>query len=556
MAIRNPFFHWLFGAFVALVCQPAIVAQQLDNSDLLLSETWLPTNMKVVRTTPISAEKIAALSKTYGSQIAGATQQVIDVDQSLVQLTVVDCASLEDRTNVYSKYVQEIGRQHMVLPGKGNTVFEIQSIDLDARRAVAELLPIEVVQIQKLQPGEYPRHWLLIGNSTFSQPELTGINKKLNIAATGVVNQIFRTGIDTQIQVNTMTADTPTKAVELHRAMTKLVGDVNTVLLHGRAVFELISNDDVALKWVTAALHRSATAKYRVTFRVSPIRDASDVECTSAFNAFLRYELGDKKNQSAAASDLAGFQKKFTFSNQLRLQASTRASYSVKYDFHPEPSAQTGDGTDLVVLSFSDLPKIADFPNVTVVADYETKDRFLRSQFPPETLESADRKRLIVSTPRWPTDDPQIQRTLARIVSEDQTDLEKVMSLHSSVFQHIRFAGAPKGSRFGVEQVLAQRYGHCWDKSDVYVTLARAAGIPTRQLAGWVIGASGHVWSESYIDGIGWLPVDATVNQVGVNRNYLSLFSTDDGEMKILYTALPLFENPELENPELENPEP
>jgi transglutaminase-like putative cysteine protease len=98
----------------------------------------------------------------------------------------------------------------------------------------------------------------------------------------------------------------------------------------------------------------------------------------------------------------------------------------------------------------------------------------------------------------------------------------------------------PVGSRHGVPRVLSQRFGRCWDKSDLFVTLARAAGIPARQVAGWVPPLdAGHVWAEVQIAGEGWIPVDPTCAWLGTSVDYLPFFATEDGTMSVLQLRKP-----------------
>ena len=121
------------------------------------------------------------------------------------------------------------------------------------------------------------------------------------------------------------------------------------------------------------------------------------------------------------------------------------------------------------------------------------------------------------------------------------TNDEKAMAILEwlSPGQNLKHAGQT-GSRWGTLKVFEQKFGHCWDFSDCFVTLARAAGVPSRQVAGWLYGSSGHVWAEYYREGKGWQQVDPTGGgQILCGIYHIPYFTTEDGEMPILYVAMP-----------------
>jgi transglutaminase-like putative cysteine protease len=102
----------------------------------------------------------------------------------------------------------------------------------------------------------------------------------------------------------------------------------------------------------------------------------------------------------------------------------------------------------------------------------------------------------------------------------------------------------PDGSRWGTSKVLEQEFGQCWDFSDCFVTLARAAGVPSRQVAGWLYGSSGHVWAEFYREGQGWQQVDPTGGgKLRCGIYHIAYFTSEDGEMPILYVSMPKIES-------------
>jgi len=78
-----------------------------------------------------------------------------------------------------------------------------------------------------------------------------------------------------------------------------------------------------------------------------------------------------------------------------------------------------------------------------------------------------------------------------------------------------------------VLQILDQREGDCTEHTQLFVSLARAAGIPAREAIGFVYtgdderpALGGHVWAEIELDGR-WIGVDPTWNEVELNRSHI-----------------------------------
>jgi len=70
------------------------------------------------------------------------------------------------------------------------------------------------------------------------------------------------------------------------------------------------------------------------------------------------------------------------------------------------------------------------------------------------------------------------------------------------------------------------------------VTLCRAAGVPCRQVFGWLHGESGHVWAEVLIEDKGWRQVDPTAG-MGCDSRYVPFIASENGAMPLVYTSMP-----------------
>ncbi|MBN2515689.1 MAG: transglutaminase domain-containing protein, partial [Deltaproteobacteria bacterium] len=120
------------------------------------------------------------------------------------------------------------------------------------------------------------------------------------------------------------------------------------------------------------------------------------------------------------------------------------------------------------------------------------------------------------------SNDPEIKKTAADVTSTARTPLEQVRKLTHWVSESIRDEAVDSTSAV---DVLHDRRGECQAHSMLYTAMARALGIPTKLAGGLVymegIGFLFHNWAESYIDG--WIAVDPTFNQVGIDATHIKL---------------------------------
>ena len=118
-----------------------------------------------------------------------------------------------------------------------------------------------------------------------------------------------------------------------------------------------------------------------------------------------------------------------------------------------------------------------------------------------------------------PADNPDMLKIAQAAVQDKTTTLEKAQAIYDWVVENTFRDPAVKGCGLGFPGRTLQQCnggGKCADLSAVFVTLARAAGIPARDVYGLRLGSpkdgdvtSGfHCWAEFYLPGTGWVMVD------------------------------------------------
>ncbi|MEM4348177.1 MAG: transglutaminase-like domain-containing protein [Candidatus Anstonellaceae archaeon] len=108
---------------------------------------------------------------------------------------------------------------------------------------------------------------------------------------------------------------------------------------------------------------------------------------------------------------------------------------------------------------------------------------------------------------------------LAKNITEGSADnFEKVAKLAIWVHQNIKYNESYVGKKSDAISVLNNKEGVCFEYSTLFAALARAAGIPTKYVSGYVYSEKygtwlGHVWNEVYLGE--WVSVDPTWLEVG-----------------------------------------
>lgn len=130
---------------------------------------------------------------------------------------------------------------------------------------------------------------------------------------------------------------------------------------------------------------------------------------------------------------------------------------------------------------------------------------------------------------RWVPTDKELGFLAKEITKEKEGILSKAAAVYNWVVENTYRDPDVKGCGLGkADQMLVKRGGKCADISSLFVALARASGVPAREVFGLRLGSreeedmtkGHHCWAEFYLPGQGWIPVDpADVRKLMLVKN-------------------------------------
>jgi transglutaminase-like putative cysteine protease len=167
----------------------------------------------------------------------------------------------------------------------------------------------------------------------------------------------------------------------------------------------------------------------------------------------------------------------------------------------------------------------ADGKAVTITVEYLVRREVFQQQrlasavdeyTPKEREELA---RFLGPERRVPISGPLIDKVRSGIPKSDPTLLGRARAIYDYVIDTMEYkkVGTGWGNGDTVWACLA-RYGTCTDFHALFISLARADGIPARFEIGFPIPEDKpagrvegyHCWTEFYLPGVGWFPIDAS----------------------------------------------
>lgn len=127
-----------------------------------------------------------------------------------------------------------------------------------------------------------------------------------------------------------------------------------------------------------------------------------------------------------------------------------------------------------------------------------------------------------------------VQNYALSITANAKTPLEKVFAIRENLLTNFTYSldvDIPPADGDFVEYFLTTKTGYCTYFASAMTVMAKINGIPARYVEGFVVdvpdtatkdspatvtvtGKNGHAWCEVYINGIGWIPIDATASSL------------------------------------------
>ncbi len=341
------------------------------------------------------------------------------------------------------------------------------------------------------------------------------------------------------LQINILETKTAAEARTLYGTLSAMRRNPAFCRLDGCKVIEFCKAEPAtAIKaaYELGFANKPSRMRYHVGARLATVQSADYMAMNELSNLVAAAAAGSPGGE--ATGRIQELCRGFTFGGSLALRLPQGVDAAATYRFTPAPVGIDRQANDTAVYSFNQPPSTLGIPSVTLEFSVSCDDSGLTP-----TARTAE-KALLTATPYWPVDAPVVVALAQEITAGKQAPAARVQAILEWLApgRNIRAAG-PAGSRWGVMKVLEQRQGHCWDSADCFVTLARAAGIPARQVGGWLYGSSGHVWAEVLLEGKGWQQVDPTgAGRLACGIYHIPYFTTETGEMPILYVSLPRIE--------------
>jgi len=163
----------------------------------------------------------------------------------------------------------------------------------------------------------------------------------------------------------------------------------------------------------------------------------------------------------------------------------------------------------------------------------------------PVRATPAEIRRSLAESATYPTHHHVVQALARETAAKGKTTADKVEALVDFVDEFVMESHTV--DPLTVLDILAVQKGDCNEHALLFATLARAAGIPAREVYGLIYKNDEtrtfgrHVWNEVVIDGV-WVPVDPTWDEIDLSAGHIRLGASGEGPDRRLALAGVRFE--------------
>ncbi len=396
-------------------------------------------------------------------------------------------------------------------------------------------LTAQNTSVRSMAPGleNPPNGWTVSRETEVGAGQLAQFTKKLGVSMTGLFNTVV-TFHNNELQINTLTAKNLDDAIKLKAILRKGKPNPLWVVQNGERVYEFVVRTPEQAR--LAALARNAfpiqpaNRTYHVEFDAVPILHERETSGPDDRNRLFNL-LIHGRTESKLASEISALSRHFEFASQIQLVSDLQSAVVIDWQSHQaEVSAAPGDA-EFVSLKITNADKKFGLPMVRLAAEVRVNTNKIR---PVDS--KLNRDTFLSTNDNFPVNLPEIRTLVQSLVlptDSDSAKLRKLLDWFGDA-KNMRHDGLV-GSRYGALTVLKQHYGRCWDYSDLFITMARIAGLPARQVFGWLFESEGHVWCDVVVDGH-WQMVDPTTG-TECGSEYLPFCVSASGEFPILYSS-------------------
>lgn len=208
------------------------------------------------------------------------------------------------------------------------------------------------------------------------------------------------------------------------------------------------------------------------------------------------------------------------------IRADFRGQISKKAILSPQYNAliKDIDKNDIALFYFSDVKAGQDINLIMAYdVDIEDSDFFVSPVEAGENGEmlNKDIEKYLKSDEIIDINKPFIKENAQKITQGINNLFSKGKAIYNFIANNIKYENSEEVSGFqSPEETLLIKRGNCADMARLFIALARASGIPARQVNGMVFSPDvsanksikkyEHAWAEIYLPKYGWLPVDPT----------------------------------------------